>query len=132
MFEATIGDEDMLLLKVMPNGPIDGVPQWSVVSGNGTLLGDPAVWDAANLYPEIHLHWQSGGLAEGFQMFVVSETLADGESGPMATEYAVTADADLGSGLMTLTESVILHTINRASTLGITAGVPIHKPTPAP
>jgi hypothetical protein len=132
MFEMTLGDEDMQLLKLQPNGPIDGVPSWSVVSGNGTLLGDPAVWDAANAYPEIHAEWQAGGMAEGFQMFVVSETLPNGEAGPLHTEYAVQADVDLGPGMLPLTESVILHTINLATTLGIVPSAPIKKPSPLP
>lgn len=132
MFEVTIGDQEMLLLTVQPDGPIDGIPQWSVVSGNGTLLGDPAVWDPGMVYPEVHQAWTAGGLAEGFQMFVVSDTLPDGEPGPLSTGYAVQADVDLGTGVMTLTEPIVLHVINRTTTLGIMASVPIQKPTPLP
>ena len=132
MFELTLGDEEMQLLKVQPNGPVDGVPQWSVTSGTGTLLGDPAVWDAAVVYPEIHAAWVEGGLAEGFQMFVVSETLPANVPGPFNTTYQVRADADLGTGMAALAEEVTLHTINRATTLGIVGGVPIKKPSPLP
>jgi hypothetical protein len=114
--EATINDTQMVLVTLNPDGPIDGVPTWNVVAGNGTLLSDPAhpLWD--------------GSKPDGHQMFLVSETLPGGEPGPVDTLYAVEADADLGSGIASILEEITLHVINQASSLGLTFSVPQSKP----
>jgi hypothetical protein len=116
MLEGTIGDTQMVLVRLNPDGPVDGVPQWSVLSGNSTLLSDPShpAWDAS--------------LPEGYQAFLVSETFPATETGPMDTEYQVSADVDMGTGMTTLTESIILHVVNMAGTLGLTASMPVQKP----
>src|SRR5262245_8770639 len=114
--EGTINDRQMVLVTLAPDGPVDGVPAWSVKSGNGTLRSDPthAGWDAS--------------LPEGYQMFLVSETLPNGETGPVTTVYEVSADVDMGTGVRTLTEAMTMHVINEASSLGVTAGFPVDKP----
>lgn len=116
MLEGSIGDTQMVLVTLHPDGPVDGVPQWSVVSGNSTLLSDPA-----------HPSWDST-LADGMQMFLVSETLPAGDPGPDDTEYQVSADVDMGAGMQTISESIMLHVVNMASTLGLTASMPVAKP----
>jgi hypothetical protein len=127
MAEGTINDTQMTLVTLHPDGTVDGAPQWSVVSGNSTMLGDPAVWDAANLFPDAHAAWDAA-LPEGYQMFLVSETLADTEDGPVDTEYLAQADVDKGTGVELLTESLTLHVVNRATTLGVTMSMAIGKP----
>ena len=97
----------MILATLKPDGPVDGVPLWTVFTGNGTLMSDPAhpQWDAA--------------LADGMQMFLVSADLPADESGPVTTEYHVQADVDKGTGVELLTETLTLHVINQATTLGV-------------
>jgi hypothetical protein len=116
MPEATIGDTQMVLYTLNPDGPLDGVPVWTVVSGNGTLLDDP-----------LHPAWDASKPA-GYQMFLVSDTLPDGEAGPVDTAYSVEADVDLGAGVQHISEVVTLHVINQASSLGGAFGVPQTKP----
>jgi hypothetical protein len=114
--EGTIGDTQMVLVTLKPDGPIDGVPVWAVVSGNSTLLDDPSQpgWDVE--------------LAEGMQKWLVSETLPSTENGPLDTVYSVDADVDLGTGVNHLSETITLHVVNMASTLGLTASPPVLKP----
>lgn len=116
MLTGTIGDEQMVLVTLKPDGPIDGTPTWGVVSGNSTLAADPTGpgWDAS--------------LPAGYQMFLVSETLPAGQDGPMETVYEVSADVDMGSGVQTLTEGITLSVVNMAGTLGLTASQPVAKP----
>ena len=116
MLEGTIADFQMIHVRLAPDGPVDGPPQWSVISGKSTLLSDPAhpAWDAT--------------LAEGMQIFLVSETLPSGELGPVDTEYEVSADVDMGAGTQHLTDTIVLHVVNQASTLGLVAAPPIAKP----
>ena len=116
MAEITITDTQMILATIKPDGPVDGVPQWSVISGNGTLHSDPnhEQWDAA--------------LPDGYQMFLVSDTLNENEAGPLTTEYQVQADVDKGTGTELLTESLLLHVVNRTSTLGIVFTPAVAKP----
>src|SRR5215813_2495212 len=106
--EGTIGDEQMVLITLKPDGPIDGVPAWRVVTGNSTLLADPAGpgWNPT--------------LPNGYQMYLVSETLPPVEVGPVDTIYEVSADVDMGAGVQTLTEEMTVHVINMAGTLGLT------------
>jgi hypothetical protein len=116
MLEGTIGDTQMILVTLKPDGPVDGVPVWTVLSGNSTLLSDPT-----------HPAWDKT-LPEGMQSFLVSETLPAGELGPVDTEYEVSADVDMGAGTQHLTDSILIHVVNMASTLGLTAAPPIAKP----
>jgi hypothetical protein len=116
MVEATLGDTQMVLVTLSPDGPLDGVPQWSVLSGQGTLLSDPShpLWDTTK--------------PEGYQSFLVSDTLPVGEEGPVDTIYRVEADADLGTGVQHVSEEITLHVVNFASALGLAFGVPQAKP----
>lgn len=116
MAEMTINDLQMVMVTLTPDGPVDGVPQWSVVSGNGTLHSDTSheLWDPS--------------LPEGYQMFLVSDTLPGGDEGPVTTEYLVQADVDKGAGIEMLSEQLLLHVINRATTLGVKMSMAVAKP----
>jgi hypothetical protein len=116
MLEGTIGDTQMVLVRLAPDGPVDGAPVWTVISGNSTLLSDPT-----------HPAWDDT-LAEGMQMFLVSETLPTDTAGPVDTQYQVTADVQMGTQVTNLSEDILLHIVNMASTLGLTAAPPIAKP----
>lgn len=48
MAEITITDREMILATLHPDGPIDGLAAWSVVSGNGTLLSETLVLHVIN------------------------------------------------------------------------------------
>jgi len=79
---------------------LDGVPVWSVVSGNGTVV--PA--------------------ADGLS----AELVTPDEPGD--TTYLVDADADLGSGVEDLQDTITCHTTGaNAKNLGITLGTPVAK-----
>ena len=116
MAEITINDTQMVKATIHPDGPVDGVPVWSVVSGNGTLHSDPA-----------HADWDPA-LPEGYQMFLVSETLAGDVEGPVTTEYLVQADVDKGEGIEVLNEPLMLHVVNRTTTLGVMISPAVAKP----
>jgi hypothetical protein len=116
MAEFQIGDEEMQHFSIHPNGPVDGVPTWNVLSGAGTLRSDPA-----------HADWDPL-LAEGYQMFIVAPTLPASESGPVDTVVEVAADVDLGSGVQHLTETITMHVINTATSLGLEGKAPVPKP----
>jgi hypothetical protein len=128
MADGTVNDTQMTLASISPDGPVDGVPVWVKVSGSGTMLGDPSVWDVGNLFPDAHAAWDALPLPEGHKMFLVSDTLAPDVDGPLTTEYAVKADVDRGAGVVELTETFLLHVINRATTLGGSMTMPIGKP----
>jgi hypothetical protein len=115
MAESTIGDTEMILYYLIPDGPVDGVPQWNVLSGNGTLHADPS-----------HPDWDAS-LPEGFQMFLVAPTLPNGQAAADTT-YEVSADIDMGSGVMPRVETITLHVENRLTTLGLTAKEATPKP----
>jgi hypothetical protein len=116
MADGTIKDTEMVLVTLHPDGPVDGAPRWSVVSGNSTLHSDPSGpgWDPS--------------LPEGHQMYLVSETLAADVDGPVDTEYLVEADVDKGAGIELVSESLLLHVINRATTLGVSMNMAVPKP----
>jgi hypothetical protein len=79
---------------------VDGVPTWTVQSGEGTAT-------------------PSG---DGMSCFLVS-----GDN-PGDTQYLVEADADLGSGIQTISDIVTLHVAGaQAQNLGITADTPVPK-----
>jgi hypothetical protein len=84
---------------------LDGAPVWSVTSGDSTLIvaGD--------------------GL---------SATLVSSDT-PGDTAYLVTADADLGSGVETISDTINLTVTGaNAKNLGITSGPPEAKPAAKP
>jgi len=79
---------------------LDGAPVWEVVAGDATL--------------EV--------AADGLSAFLVSG-VAD-----INSQITVTADADLGEGVITLTDTIDLAVVAaEASQLGLTAGTPVLK-----
>ncbi len=79
---------------------VDGVPEWSVVSGNGTVT--PA--------------------ADGMSADLISS------DDPGDTIYMVSADVDLGSGITIISDTITLHVSHaNAENLGMTAGDPQPK-----
>jgi hypothetical protein len=82
---------------------LDGAPVWSVVSGDSTVV--PA--------------------ADGLSADLISSDT------PGDTTFLVDADADLGSGVEDLQETITLTVAGaNAKNLGITVGTPTLKPTP--
>lgn len=85
--EKTITNEQKINAKINPlsaaNHPakIDGIPTWTVQSGDGTV--EPA--------------------GDGMSAFLVSGDL------PGDTIYIVQADADLGAGVVNLADTITLH-----------------------
>jgi hypothetical protein len=87
-----------------------------VVSGLSTLLSDPThpLWDQS--------------LPEGYQIFLVSETLPPTLE-QADTEYMVQADVDLGDGVQMISDGVLLHVMAQGATsLGLTTSLPAPKP----
>jgi len=79
---------------------LDGAPTWSVISGNSTL-------DVA---------------ADGLSAFLVS---ADD---PGDSDFLVKADADLGSGVVEVSDTIRLHVAGaQAKSLGLAAGPAVPK-----
>lgn len=82
--------------------PVDGIPTWDVSNpAVGTLTVAPDGMSA---------------------MFVTSGSLGD-------TQVSVSADADLGAGITTITGTLDISVLaSQATTLGINAGTPVAKP----
>lgn len=106
MPEMTMNDAQQVSYTLNPDGRLDSIPAWSVVSGNGTFVVN----------------------ANGRVVVLVSETLAD-DMASADTVYEVSAQA----GDVTLTEQVITHIDNdvppipAATNLGGGFGVPEPK-----
>lgn len=80
---------------------LDGAPEWSVVTGNGTV--NPA--------------------GDGMSADLVSS------DDPGDTDYLVKADADLGEGVVEISDIIRLHVAGaQAANLGLVAGDPTPKP----
>ena len=122
MAESTINDTQMTLAVLNPDGPVDGVPEWSKTSGNGTMIDSPEGLDQ-----EAQDLWDPS-LPEGYQMYLVSETLPDTEAGPVDTVYVVEADVQMGAGAVHVSETFTLHVVNRATTLGASFKNAVQKP----
>jgi hypothetical protein len=100
----TISDKEKVRVTLVPNGEVDGTPQWSVLSGSSTV--EPAV--------------------DGMSAYLVSEN--DAPDGGATTEYQVMADVDLAGGVTPLTDTITLHVTEAAATsLGLTASSPEPK-----
>ncbi len=79
---------------------LDGAPTWSVINGTSTL-------DIA---------------ADGLSAFLVS-----GDD-PGDSDFLVSADADLGSGVTEISDTIRLHVAGaQAKNLGLVAGTPVAK-----
>lgn len=80
--------------------PLDGAPEWTVISGNSTL-------DVAS---------------DGKSAFLVSS------DDPGDTQFLVKADANLGAGVEEISDTIRLSVEGaRAASLGLVAGSPIPK-----
>lgn len=106
--DLTLTTEQKQHLKLTPktaagkDAPLDGAPVWSVISGNGTVVPDD----------------------DGLGAFIVSTD--DVDSTP--TIFQVSADADLGSGVETISDTITLtSTAPNASSLGLVADTPVAK-----
>jgi len=105
--EITLTNEQQVVATLKPvtatgkPAKLDGIPVWSVVSGAGTVT--PA--------------------ADG-----MSATLVTPDS-PDDTTYLVDGDADLGSGVVDVQDTILVHTTGaNAANLGLTLGAPTAKP----
>lgn len=79
---------------------LDGKPAWNVLSGNGTV--EPS---------------EDGKSAT----LVSSDDVGD-------TEIEISADADLGEGIVPITGNITMHVVSAtAQSLGMSAGVPENK-----
>ncbi len=79
---------------------LDGAPVWSVVSGDSTVVA----------------------AADGLSADLVSS------DSPGDSTFLVHADADLGSGVVDVEETITLHVAGALAThLGITIGTPVAK-----
>lgn len=102
-----INDEQQIVVHLNPTTPkgkpvkLDGKPEWSVVDGDSTLeVADDGL----------------------------SATLISSDT-PGVTHYQVAADADLGDGVDTITDTIELTVVDpQASSLGLTADAPTDKP----
>jgi len=107
MVEVTITNEQQVPVTLSPKtdtgkpAKLDGAPVWSVVSGDSTVVTAP------------------NGL---------SATLVSSDT-PGDTTFLVDGDADLGSGVEDIQETILLHVSGaNAKNLGITVGTPVAKP----
>jgi hypothetical protein len=81
---------------------LDGAPVWEVTSGPGTVVPD----------------------ADGLGAFIVTPDDTDGTQ----TIYTVSADADLGAGVDTITDTIVLTTVHAdAAVLGLTSDPAVAK-----
>lgn len=87
--------------------PIDGVPVWTVQSGNCTVA--PA--------------------ADGKSALITTPDAVDADPGANTTEILVEADADLGAGFVPIDETIqVVVSAEAATTLGVEVGTPVDKP----
>lgn len=101
----TITNEQKVLIGLNPvtaaGNPavLDGIPSWAVTEGDATI-------EAA---------------ADGMSCYLISGTVGN-------SKITVTADADLGEGVRTLSDTIDLAVVSaEASTLGLIAGTPEPK-----
>jgi hypothetical protein len=107
MLEITITNEQQVNVTLHPvtatgrPAQVDGAPTWEVVTGNGTV--NPA--------------------ADGLSADLISS------DDPGDTDYLVKADADLGEGVIEISDIIRLHVSHaNAANLGLVAGDPTPKP----
>jgi len=105
MIELSCTVEEKIKVTVNPVTPggvpatLDGPIQASVQSGNGTVA-----------------------LVDEDSFFVISGDL------PGDTTFLVSGDADLGAGVQTISDTVLLHAVEaKASNLGLTSELPVLK-----
>ncbi len=107
MLEITITNEQQVNVTLHPvtetgkPAQVDGAPTWTVQSGDATVT--PA--------------------ADGLSADLISSDT------PGDTQILVEADADLGSGVITISDIITLHVAHaNAANLGLVAGDPTPKP----
>jgi hypothetical protein len=105
--ELTITNEEKVRVILSPKthagqpAAVDGIPEWQVLTGDGTVDADE----------------------DGMSAFIVSPDITLGD-----TLVQVSADADIGAGVVTITDTVLLHVTGAlAVNLGITAETPVPK-----
>lgn len=110
--ELACSNEGKRLVKLNPltstqkPATVDGIPVWSVVEGNGTVVPS----------------------ADGLSAFVVSQDTLDPDPALNITRYKVTADADKGAGVVEISDEVILHVLSaQATSLGLSADEEVPK-----
>lgn len=101
MIEITITNEQKIKVTLAPvtstgkPARLDGIPSWSVVNGNSTILPD----------------------ADGMGCYLISADM------PGDTVVLVSADADLGEGVVTVSDTITLHVQGaQAASLGLSVG----------
>lgn len=106
MLEITITNEQKIPVTLNPAtgggkpAPVDGKPNWSVISGDSVV--EPA--------------------EDGKSAFLVSSDT------PGDTQFLVEADADLGDGVETISSIIKLTVVGaKAANLGLVAGDPVNK-----
>lgn len=104
--QITITNEEKVLVTLAPTtaagnpATLDGIPTWEVTSGDATL--------------EI--------AEDGLSAFLVSGAVAG------TSTITLTADADLGEGVVNLTESIdLVVTLPLANVLGLVVAAPVLK-----
>lgn len=109
--ELEITSEQQIPVTLTPTTPagqpatLDGEPVWEVTAGDGTVAADPG----------------------GMRAMLVSP------NAPGDTTYTVSADADMGAGVVTVADTITLHVVNPlAASLGLAAGEAELKPPPTP
>jgi len=107
MLEISITNEQQVLVTLNPvtaaghPAPVDGIPAWTVQSGNSTVV--PA--------------------ADGLSAQLVSE------DNPGDTVFMVSADVDPGPGVTTISDLITLHVSHAlAASLGLSEGAVTPKP----
>lgn len=102
--DITIDDRQKVKVSLVPDGPVDGIPLWSVISGNATVVPDE----------------------NGMGAYLVSEDNAP--TGGAMSVIEVSADVDLGVGTILLSDHINLQvTEAMATSLGLTASAPEPK-----
>ena len=111
MLEVTITNEQQVNVTLNPvttggkPAPVDGIPEWSVITGNSTVV--PA--------------------ADGMSALLISS------DDPGDTDFLVKADADIGEGVSEISDIVRLSVAGAAAAnLGLSADAPTLKGTATP
>jgi hypothetical protein len=102
--DVTINDTQKVKVTLVPNGPVDGVPLWEVMTGLATVMPD----------------------ADGMSAYLISEDNVS--TGGSTSTVEVSADVDMGAGNVTLTDQINMHvTEAQATSLGLTVASPEPK-----
>ena len=107
MLEITIANDEQVNIPISPKthggqpATLDGKPKWEIISGNCTI--SPA--------------------EDGLSCKLVSQTDLDPDPAVNTSVVQASADADLGDGVKTISDTITLHVVNaQAENLGLTEG----------